>query len=302
MKIKKFDFVDEREQVIVIYDKMFPLYVVKGEGNRNFLIDSGVTAKGPEFHRNIDRVLAETGSEGSGINSLLLTHTHWDHAGSSYYLQQHYGFDVFVSQRGSDLLQKGKVIDFIDRLNQDYKKMVNDTSDTCFDLLENLRPVREGHRIPVGKDSYFEVFDVPGHTKCSVAYMLLPQRTLFPGDSVGVLEQNGVVKPLFLSSYTQFDNSLARLIPLEAETLAFSHNRFIKGKEKVKAHLQKALDRTRHVRDEIIKMLKTGDEIPVIAEKIYYQEFPKPTLLGPKEALVINLEAMVKTVKHECFQ
>lgn len=301
MRKKAFDFVDDKEQVVVIYDKMFPLYIVKGDDGKNFLIDSGVTAKGSQFIKNIDKVLADTGSKGTGIDTLLLTHTHWDHTGSSYHLQQHYGFDVIVSQRGCELLQKQKVIDFINRLNQDYKKMVNDSSDTRFDKLQHLHPVKEGDRIPIGTGSYFEVIDVPGHTKCSVAYMLHPQRILFPGDSVGVLEQNNAVKPLFLSSYTQFDHSLARLIPLEANSLAFSHNRFIKGREKVKAHLQHALDRTRHVRDEIIKMLKTGGDIQVIAEKIYWQEFPKPTLLGPKEALVINLEAMVKTVKLECL-
>ncbi len=300
MVTRNYDFLDEQKNVIVLYDKMFPLYIIKG--HKNFLLDSGVTARANEFYTNINQVLADTGSPSDEwIHTLLLTHTHWDHTGASYYLQQKYHFNVYASERAVELLQKDKVITFINRLNQDYKKMTGDTSDTTFGKLENLRPLREGDRIPVDDSFYFEVFDVPGHTQCSAAYLLHPQRILFPGDSVGVLEQNGTIKPLFLSSYLQYEHSLEKLLTLNAHTLAFAHNRLIKGETTVKTHLQNSLARTRQTRDEIIRLLHTGDPIPIIAETLFHQEFPKPTLLGPKEALMINLEAMVKTVQKECL-
>jgi glyoxylase-like metal-dependent hydrolase (beta-lactamase superfamily II) len=300
VKARDFEYVDPQERVIVIYDVKFPLYIVRGR--RNFLIDSGAAARGPASYANINRALAASGDgEDTGIQTLLLTHTHWDHTGASYYLQQRYRFDVYASRWGVELLQKKKVIALIDRLNQDYKKMVKDTSDAAFGQLENLNPVKEGDRIPAGEDSYFEVFETPGHTKCSVAYLLHPQRILFPGDAVGVLEQAGSVRPLFLSSYTRYEQSLERLIQLDAEALAFSHNRCIKGKDRVKAHLRDSLAWTRHVKDVIIDLLQDEDDIPKVAEKLLHQEFPRTRLMGTKEAMVINLEAMVKSVKHECL-
>jgi len=306
--IRNYDFLDNRQQVIAIYDKMFPLYIIRGD--RNFLIDSGVTTKGHEFYTNIKKVLAATGgSEDDGIQTLVLTHSHWDHVGGSYYLQQQFHFDIYASERTVQVLQKPKAIGFIDRLNQDYKKMLGDTSDRKFDAVENLHPLTEGQRLPVTKDSWLEMIAVPGHTKCSAAYLLHPQRILFPGDSVGVLEQDGSIKPLFLSSYLQYIDSLKKLIPLEAEMLAFSHNRFIKGKEKVATHLRNSLNRTIKLKDQILSTLETRhrddlkDEstIEQIAEVIYLQEFPKPTLMGPREALMINLKAMVNCIIRECM-
>ena len=306
--IRDYDYVDENENVIVMYDKMFPLYLIKGD--KNFLMDSGVTTKGPEFHQKIQRVLEATGgNKEDGIQTLLLTHSHWDHVGASYYLQQQFNFNIYASKRTVEVLDKPKAIQFIDRLNQDYKKMLGDDSDLKFDRLTNIHPLNEGDRIPVTKGSYFEVIAAPGHTKCSTAYLLHPQRILFPGDSVGVLEQDGSIKPLFLSSYLQYIDSLKKLITMEAETLAFSHNRFIKRKDKVAEHLRNSLNRTIKLKDHILALLETegvkkvDDAVDVlkIAETIYLQEFPKPTLMGPREALMINLEAMVNCIRRECL-
>ncbi|UCH97001.1 MAG: MBL fold metallo-hydrolase, partial [Candidatus Aminicenantes bacterium] len=188
VKDREYDLINE--QVIVIYDKLFPLYIVKGE--KNFLIDSGVTAKAEEFYAKINRALAETGSrENRGIQSLLLTHTHFDHVGAASYLQGKYGFDVMCSHRGAQLLQKSKLVGIMNRLNQEYKEMVKVFSDTSFEKLENLDVVSGGDKIRVDERSYFEVIDTPGHTKCSVAYLLQPWRVLFPGDSVGLMNPDG---------------------------------------------------------------------------------------------------------------
>jgi glyoxylase-like metal-dependent hydrolase (beta-lactamase superfamily II) len=299
MKTRTFDYIDEQKNVIVIYDKMFPLYIIKGQNN--FLIDSGVTTRSHESYENISRVLAATSGEGSGIHNLLLTHSHWDHVGGSFYLQSKFGFDVFASARTVELLQKPKVIHTIDRLNQKYKKMVSDTSDRVFDQLTDLHQLHEGDRIPVDKECYFEVFLVPGHTKCSTAYLLQPQKILFPGDSVGVVERDRSIKPMFLSSYTNYVQSLEKLLLLEAEVLCFSHNRLIKGKERVNTYLKDSLNRAVEVKDEIIAILQDCDDVPQIAKLLLRSLFSNPTLTGPEEAMLINFEAMIKSVQKECL-
>jgi glyoxylase-like metal-dependent hydrolase (beta-lactamase superfamily II) len=297
-KTREYDLIDE--QVIVIYDKLFPLYIVKGE--KNFLIDCGVTAKAEEFYAKINRVLAATGGrEDKGIQSLLLTHTHFDHIGAASYLQEKYGFDVTCSRRGVKLLQRNKVVEILNRLNQDYKKMVKVFSDTSFEKLENFNVVCEGDQIRVDNHSYFEVIETPGHTKCSIAFLLHPWQILFPGDAVGLMNPDGAIKPLFFSNYTEYIHSLEKLILLEAEVLAFSHNKFIKGKKRVKKHLENSLRRTRQIKDEITRYLKKEEDVTKIAESIYEQEFPGTNLLGSKEALIINLESMIKVVRKECL-
>lgn len=296
MKVRDFEIINDK--VIVIFDQIFPMYIIRGE--KNYLVDSGTTVKAPEAAENIDRVLKETGSN-EGIQTLLLTHTHWDHTGGAYYLQQRYGFNVIGSQRAAQLLPKSKVIGFIDRLNQEYKKMQGDDSDTCFGQLENLEAVGEGDKIRIDHQSHLEVFETPGHTKCSVSYLMQPGKILFLGDTSGVLEQDNSIKPLFLSSYSQYINSIEKLMALEAEILAFPHNRRIKGAGNVRKHLERARNRAIEVKDMILKQMETQDDITKIAESILDGEFGKPTLFGPREAMMINFEAMAKAVKKDCF-
>jgi len=293
-KTREFDLIDE--QVIVIYDKLFPLYIVKGE--KNFLIDSGVSAKAEEFYAKINRGLAVTGGkEDEGIQSLLLTHTHFDHIGAASFLQGKFGFDVICSRRGAQLLQRNKVVEILNRLNQEHKKMVKVSSDISFEKLENFNVVGEGDQIRVDEHRYFEVIETPGHTKCSIAFLLHPGQILFPGDTVGLMNPDGAIMPLFFSNFAEYVHSLEKLILLEAEVLAFSHNKFIKGKKRVKKHLENSLDRTFKIKDKISEYLKKEEDVTKIAQSIYEQEFTGTNLLGSKEALMHNLETMIKVVR-----
>lgn len=296
VQTRKFETIGNRRQVFLLHDKLFPLYIVKGE--TNFLIDSGPAIYGDIFHTRITNALKEFGtSKNDGIDTLLLTHTHWDHTGASHYLQQAYGFNITASRQAVKLLEKSKVTGFIDRLNQGYKEMMNLTSDIRFGQLENLEEVKDGDNIPVDSESYFEVIAVPGHTKCSVAYLLHPDKILFLGDTAGLREKDNTIKPLFLANYNEYEDSLKKLIDIEAECLAFPHNRFIKGKEKAKTFLKDSLARTQHVKTEILNILKDEQDTKKVAETLYEREFPRQSLLGPKESFIISLEAMVKAVR-----
>lgn len=296
--IKEFETFGKRVQVLRVNDNLFPLYIVKGE--KNFLIDSGVTARAEVFHERIEKALKESSHSASNrIDTLLLTHSHWDHTGAAYYLQQVYNFNVMASLRTVELLQKQKVIGFIDRLNQEYKAMQKETSETRFDRLDKLDDVSGGDIIKVDADNYFEVIETPGHTKCAVSYLLHPDNILFMGDSAGLLEKDGSIKPIFLSSYSEYECSLRKLMTLEVEAMAFPHNRLLFGNDKVKKYLQDSLARTQEVKGEILKILKDEKDTSRIAETLYQQEFPITSIMGPKEAMMINLEAMVKAVAHE---
>ncbi len=296
--IKDFETFGKHIQVLRVHDNLFPLYIVRGE--KNFLIDSGVSVRAEILKERIDKALKETGSN-RGIDTLLFTHSHWDHTGAAYYFQQIYNFNVMASRRTVDLLQKQKVIGFIDRLNQEYKKMQKDgeISDARFGLLERFEIVKDGDIITVDADNYFEVIDTPGHTKCAVTYFLRPDNILFQGDSAGLLESNGSIKPIFLSSYNEYENSLRKLAALDAEAMAFPHNRMLVGKDKVKKYLQDSLTRTQEVKAQILNIIKDEKDTAKIAEVLYQSEFPITSIMGPKEAMMINLEAMVKAVVHD---
>lgn len=290
MNKKKYESINKN--VIVLYDEMFPLYIVKGE--KNFLIDCSITARAIDIHKTISKIL-----KGGKIDSVLLTHSHYDHTGACSYLQNIYNFDIYGSYKTVELLKKEKVIDFIDKMNQDFKKLLRDNSKTKFDMLNNLKSIKQGDRIKIDDSSHFEILDTPGHTKCSISFLIQPEKILFPGDSVGVVERNGNIKPLFLSSYKEYEKSLNKLIKIEPNILAFCHNKYIKGKNKIKNFLELSLKSTKELKDEILKKLKKDSDFDKIAQEIFKKEFSMPLVMGPHKAIMINIKAMVNSVYKE---
>jgi glyoxylase-like metal-dependent hydrolase (beta-lactamase superfamily II) len=280
------------DHVFLIRDDIFPLYIVKGE--KNFLIDSGASVKAPQFEKNIRDFL-----QGESLHTLLLTHTHWDHTGASSYLQDRFEFDVTASRRGVELLDKEKVTVFIDRMNRDAAKLAPDLTAVPYTGLKRLSVVSEGDVIEAENSVRFRVFETPGHTKCSVSYLLEPDMILFPGDALGVMEKNGIVRALFLSSFQSHESSILKLMATPAEILAFPHNRPVRGRERVQERMEKVLVRGREIRDKIVSLLNESSDIPAIAGKFLDDEFKTPTIMGPPEAFRINLEAMVATVLRE---
>jgi glyoxylase-like metal-dependent hydrolase (beta-lactamase superfamily II) len=281
-----------RANVTVLRDAMFPLYVVRGE--RNVLVDCAILAKAGEIETKLASLLGD-----EGIAMVLLTHSHYDHTGACPYLQEKYGFEIVASQRTKEVLENDKAVAFIDDLNQKFKLLMNDRSGSVFTKPRAIRAVGEHDLIPLPGGQFFEVYETPGHTRCSISYRLQPENILFPGDAAGVMERDGKIKPLFLSSYSQYERSLGKLLALEAEVLALAHNTAIKGRDRVRAFLSASLAETQRAKETIIARLAHSQDFGLIAERLLAEEYVSPTIMGPREALLINVTAMVKSVYHE---
>lgn len=281
-----------RENVYVLHDPIFPLYVIRGE--RNLLVDCSILAKAGEIEKKLDALLGK-----EKIDLALLTHSHYDHTGACSLLQDKYGFEIIASHRTKEILENDKAIAFIDDLNQKFKNMLDDRSGTVFSKPRNIRGVGENDVIDLSDGRTIEVFETPGHTRCSISFLLKPENILFPGDAAGVMEKTGKLKPLFLSSYTQYENSLKKLITLKAGMLALPHNRVVKGAEKVREFLATALGETQKLKVEILAWLQKSEDFAMIAESILERDYDSPTIMGPREALMINVTAMVKSIFYE---
>lgn len=278
--------------VYVLNVPMFPLYVIRGQ--RNAMIDCAVLAKAGEIESHLSALLGD-----GQLDMVLLTHSHYDHAGACSLLQEKFAFQIIASRRTKDILENDKAVAFIDDLNQKFKALANDRSDSVFTKPRDIHAVGENERIPLSAGRYLEVYETPGHTRCSISFLLHPENILFAGDAAGVVEKNGRVKPLFLSSYSQYEASLEKLLGLEAEVLALAHNTPVRGKDRVREFLAASLAETRQLKERIIARLGQSVDFTHIAEKILEEEYFSPTLMGPREALMINVSAMVKSVYHE---
>ena len=290
VKIKKYSNV--AGNVDVIHDTMFPVYTIRGQ--KNFLVDCSILARGPEIEASLADILHH-----GLIDTVLLTHSHYDHTGTCTYLQAKHRFNIVASQRTREILQNPKAIEFIDKLNQEFFRLLGLDSTGHVTMPENITAVHEGDKLFVSPGQWLQIYETPGHSRCSISFLLLPENILFPGDAAGIIEKNKTIKPLFLSSYAQYVASLDKLSKLDAEILALPHNQFIKGRRNIQKFFSRSLAETLKLKDVIVQELHFGTDFNAIAEKLANQEYSLPTVDGPREALLINLSAMVKSIYFE---
>lgn len=289
---EKHEYIDENETIVVIKDETHPLYIVKGE--RNFLIDSGLTAKAKKYREGISGVLGE-----EQIDTLLLTHSHFDHVGCASYFQAIYNFEITGSEETVELLKKTDIMEMIDFQNQQLKEEHGDTSDTECGMLKNLDKVERGEKIKISGDRYFEVIAAPGHSGCSIAYLLLPDRILFPGDSAGMMEENGKKRPVFFGDYNDYETTLQQFAEMEPEVVAFSHARPIKGRDELMRYFSDSLAEARKLKEFLLAELMKSRPLIQIAEEFVSREFGTGSVMGDRDAYTMHIAAMANTLKRD---
>ena len=134
------------------------------DGTRTWLVGSGTVVlidPGPALPEHLARVQAAV--SGRGVDAILLTHAHADHAGGAAAAARAFGAPVMASS--ATLARTGLA----------------------------GRVLREGDTVPVGGSGTVELMDgsitlqvieTPGHAADHISFLLLPDRWLFTGDLV----------------------------------------------------------------------------------------------------------------------
>jgi len=220
------------DRLMLLGTRKSTLYLVRGD--RYMLIGGGGQWVVPELERQIREFQIDM----DRVQYLLISHTHYDHCGAVPYLQKRYPhIKVLASQETSKLFAMEKAV----RNMRTFSRQAMDNLglpmefqgiSLDFDGVDLARELQEGDRVDLGDNLQFEVYETPGHSRCSITIYAPEQKWLFPSDSLCIPVGDGNE---FIStaheSFAVFLNSLKKIENLEVHLCAWEHHGVMTDKD-----------------------------------------------------------------------
>lgn len=285
------------EYLSVAGNAIYPSYVVRGS-KKSMMIDAGINLFGPLYAKSLDEILG--GRE--KLDYLFVTHSHYDHLGAMPYLRRMIpGMRTGGHERVAGLLKKESVLQQMTRLSEIQRPLFGQFTgdeDVRLEPVELDHILREGDSFDLGGLTC-NVYEVPGHTRDSLAFYFPEAGMLFPGESIGYVEDSpeGGVLVEFLSSYDDYLASLEKMISLKPKLFGMGHAWIYTGDDAADF-----LERSRIATFEHRKKLEdyldsVNGDVDRAIEKIASIEYDqKGTIRQERNAYLINLTAQVKHI------
>lgn len=285
------------ERITAIPNSWYPIYVIRGE-RKNLLIDAGINLLGPRYLTMIKDILGDE----KHLDYLFLTHSHYDHVGSADYLKRHIpGLMIGAHERVAGLMQKHSVLKMMNGLSANHVELLKYNAageDLTLHPFTTDIILKQGDEFDLGGMTC-RVYETPGHTRDSLAFYLPEIKTLFPSESVGVLqgETGSNMQVEFLSSFDDYINSLKLMASLEPERICLAHGWVLTGKDATD-FLKRSLAETFGYRNLIESYLDSagGDVEKAILNMAHTEYDVKGGIYQERAAYMTNLSAQVKHI------
>ncbi|MEN6351002.1 MAG: MBL fold metallo-hydrolase [Syntrophomonas sp.] len=202
------------------------VYLVSGHSGC-LMVDSSYTFAGKKLLQRAEMVCV-----GKQLQALVLTHTHFDHAGNAALLKKHFQLSVVVHEEEALYLKRG--ISPLPRGTQLYNKAIMNTIRRFNTPFQHFKAVRGDILINdrydfFGYDLNAYAIHTPGHTKGSISVVVDNTIALVGDTLVGyVLGHN---YPAFADLPDQFAASWARLLDTGCTTFLPTHGRAVSREE-----------------------------------------------------------------------
>jgi glyoxylase-like metal-dependent hydrolase (beta-lactamase superfamily II) len=255
-----------------------------------FLVDTGYAFCAEDTARNIARAL-----EGRPLDCILLTHSHYDHAGGLPAIKRAWpGAAAVASRYAQEIFARRGAKDVMRSLDGDAAAKRGRAA-AHEDLTAGLvvdTAVKEGDILNIGGVS-IRVMETPGHTKCSVSYYFPEDDLLVLSESTGVRTEEGSVIPAFIVSCKAALGSIARAEETAPRRILIPHSGAAEGAD-VTDYLKDAREATQTAMDLVLTAHRRGKSLDEIFA-VYMAEFHMGPgrEYQPEEAFAINTRAMI---------
>ncbi|MBW2674763.1 MAG: MBL fold metallo-hydrolase, partial [Deltaproteobacteria bacterium] len=253
------------------------------------LFEAGVAPMGPHYLKDIDTYLGRADM----LQYLLLTHSHYDHAGASSFLKERIaGLQIGMDAHAAKILQKPNAVALIRALSSNFAKINRDLirdEEIPFNPVEVDLLLKDGDELDCGEGWTVQVFETPGHTNDCLSYYIPRIKALIAGEAVGI-PHNGGIQPEFSSSYSDYMTSLEKVAALDVDILALAHKSVLTGDDP-KIFLKNSIETTVSFKGRIKEHLDrfSGDREKVI-ETILGENYDETILMQQdKKSFRLNL-------------
>jgi glyoxylase-like metal-dependent hydrolase (beta-lactamase superfamily II) len=205
--LKDHEVLPSRAMRRISYHSSMYLIPMYEHGNDFIMIDAGASKKTPLEDLS---TFVQNDTEPANIHAVLVTHPHSDHTAGLHSLSQ--DVPVFISPEDKPVLQgkrpsEGLIPSMLDKLTQQRLAAAPNS---------NMVAINAGNVLKYG-DVAVEVFEMPGHTRGSLAYLVSREggaADLFVGDGLDYRHDGSVVNAAarpFTADRLESGRSIVRL-------------------------------------------------------------------------------------------
>lgn len=265
------------------------------DGQTSVLYDSGFGFTAENIVKNIKNVLGQR-----ELDYIFLTHSHYDHALASAYITAHYPNCTVVGGSYADSIFKRPGARATMRELDGKFALQCGISEYEFaaDRLRIDKAVNDLDIIRAG-DMIFTAIELPGHTKCSVAYYLESERLLLSTETPGIYDGEKSILPSFLVGFEMTMESIAKLKKMDIQRILMPHVGLLDEKQ-TSYYLSVIEETNKSYADLIVQKLKGGISEEELTEyfiktyrKGYFEE------IYPTDAMRLNTSIMIKLIRKE---
>ena len=270
------------------------VYLVEG-GQEAMIISGGMSYIVPDLLQQ----MTDFNIDERRITKLLILHSHFDHIGIVPFLKRRLSqTEVYASERAWEILKMEKAIRTINEFSRTVaRRMRMEEVYSVYDLewRDDIRgkPVHDGDRIDLGEVTV-SIFEIPGHSSCSIAAYVPEWKALFPTDGGGI-PFRGTIVTSGNSNYTRYQESLEKLKDLEVDYYCADHYGYLTGEE-AREFVRKSIEMAKKHRAEIEEAYRSTGDVDEAAKAMvnsFYDE-NRGYFLSPE----IFLDVYRQMVRH----
>lgn len=282
--------------VNVCGDSSNATWLIKGE--KNVLYEAGMAYSADKMIENIKKEL-----QGAPLDAVILSHSHYDHVSGIPFIKKEWpNAVVYGSAYAAKILEKPSVRATMRRLSEDAAKGAGlaELPEYDEDKFRIDVTVKEGDVLQIG-DHKIAVYETPGHTKCSVSY-LIDEDVLMASETVGVFK-GGWYMPCYLVGYQMCADAIEKLRKLPAKRLFISHMG-IQDSDRMEEIWEFIRTKLEETKEEIIEIIKTNEteEACLQIMKERYHDNVVDESEQPSFAFLLNAAATLKVIENECME